>query len=72
MQPPLRRLHSGSPLRFDLAGASLCATRASTSLRKGENAFSIPNPPRSERSTDHATIRHQTSARRSEVVSLVS
>src|SRR3981081_2611204 len=28
--------------------------------------------PRSERSTDHATIRHQTSARRSQVVSLVS
>ncbi len=41
-QPPLRRLHSGSPLRFDLAGASLCATRASPSLRKGENAFSTP------------------------------
>ena len=41
-QPPLRRLHSGSPLRSDLAGASLCATRASTPLRKGENTFSTP------------------------------
>jgi RHS repeat-associated protein len=42
MQPPFRRLHSGSPLRYDLPGASLCATRASTPLRKGENAFSTP------------------------------
>ena len=41
-QPPLRRLHSGSPLRYDLAGASLCGTRAATPLRKGENAFYKP------------------------------
>ena len=42
MQPPFRRLHSGSPLRSDLAGASLCATRASSPLQKGKNAFSRP------------------------------
>ena len=39
MQPPLRRLHSGSSLRYDLPGASLSATRASTPLRKGKTHF---------------------------------
>ena len=52
MQPPLRRLHSGSPLRYDLAGASLCATRASTSLRKGENAFSTPMKAKTQQDED--------------------
>src|SRR3984893_11564230 len=52
MQPPLRRLHSGSPLRYDLAGASLCATRASTSLRRGENAFSTPMKAKTQQDED--------------------
>src|SRR5207245_7460574 len=57
-----------------------CLCRSSTHpcpnvATKGENSCSLrpkTNNTRSERSTDHATIRHQTSARRSQVVSLVS
>src|ERR1700716_4449669 len=60
-QPPLRRLHSGSPLCFDLAGASLCATRASSPLRKGENAFLRPmnaNPARRNLNPLNGRTRH--------------
>ena len=55
-QPPLRRLYSGSSLRYDLPGASLCATRASTPLRKGENAFSTPM--KSKHPTRRGTLEH--------------
>src|ERR1700682_1840979 len=60
-QPPLRRLHSGAPLCFDLAGASLCATRASSPLRKWENAFLRPmnaNPARRNLNPLNGRTRH--------------
>src|SRR5436190_16924670 len=73
-QSPLRRLHSGSPLRYDLPGAVLSAHPCCASTTEGGKRIlqAKDQQPRSERSTKHATIRHQTSARRSQVVSLVS
>ena len=74
-----RRLLRGSQTTAIVRAATLrtshsvrAPTRVRTSLRRGKPAFTRPKPRAAKRSTDALSTPFQTSARRSQVVSLVS